>query len=104
MLGCELLVLDDFGLQPLSTQAVQDLYEIITERYEHGSIIITSNRAFEEWADVFGNELLASAALDRLTHHAHTLIIRGDSYRQRGRRKEMPTTNSALPVATVPQI
>ena len=88
LLNCELLVLDDFGLQALPAQAVQDLYEIITERYEHGSLIITSNRAFEEWAEVFNNDLLASAALDRLTHHAHTLIIRGDSYRQRNRRKE----------------
>lgn len=88
LLNCELLVLDDFGLQALPAQAVQDLYEIITERYEHGSLIITSNRAFEEWAEVFNNDLLASAALDRLTHHAHPLIIRGDSYRQRNRRKE----------------
>jgi DNA replication protein DnaC len=103
VLGSELLVLDDFGLQPLSSQAVQDLYEIITERYERGSIIITSNRAFEEWADVFGNELLSSAALDRLTHHAHTLIIRGDSYRQRSRRKEMPATHPQLLVDPVSQ-
>jgi len=87
-LSCNLLILDDFGLQPISPQAAQDLYEIISERYEHGAMIITSNRAFEEWAEVFNNDLLASAALDRLTHHAHTLIIRGDSYRQRSRRKE----------------
>ncbi|MCJ7551903.1 MAG: ATP-binding protein, partial [Anaerolineae bacterium] len=64
----------------------------ITERYERGSLIVTSNRAFEEWAEVFSNDLLASAALDRLTHHAHTLTIRGDSFRQRNRRKE------ALPI------
>jgi DNA replication protein DnaC len=89
VLSVDLLVLDDFGLQPLSPQAAQDLYDIISERYERGSLIITSNRAFEEWAEVFGNELLASAALDRLTHHAHTLTIRGDSYRQRDRRKEV---------------
>jgi DNA replication protein DnaC len=89
VLTVDLLVLDDFGLQPLSSQAAQDLYEIISERYERGSLIITSNRAFEEWTEVFGNELLASAALDRLTHHAHTLIIRGESYRQRDRRKEV---------------
>jgi DNA replication protein DnaC len=89
VLTVDLLVLDDFGLQSLSSQAAQDLYEIISERYERGSLIITSNRAFEEWAEVFGNELLASAALDRLTHHAHTLIIRGESYRQRDRRKEV---------------
>jgi len=97
VLTVDLLVLDDFGLQPLSPQAAQDLYEIISERYESGSLIITSNRAFEEWAEVFGNELLASAALDRLTHHAHTLIIRGESYRQRDRRKEVTGVTSASP-------
>jgi DNA replication protein DnaC len=97
VLTVDLLVLDDFGLQPLSAQAAQDLYEIISERYERGSLIITSNRAFEEWAEVFGNELLASAALDRLTHHAHTLIIRGESYRQRDRRKEATGATSASP-------
>jgi DNA replication protein DnaC len=93
-LRCDLLVLDDFGLQTLSAQAVQDLYEIITERYERGSLIVTSNRAFEEWAEVFSNDLLASAALDRLTHHAHTLVIRGDSFRQLSRKKG--------PLATTP--
>ena len=88
----DLLVLDDFGLRPLSMQAVEDLYEIIRERYERKSLAITSNRAFEEWPEVFGDGLLASAALDRLTHHCHTLIIRGQSYRQRSRRKEEATT------------
>jgi DNA replication protein DnaC len=94
ILSCDLLVLDDFGLQTLSPQAVQDLYEIITERYEHGSMIITSNRAFDEWAEVFNNDLLASAALDRLTHHTHTLTIRGDSFRQRNRMKEVLPTHA----------
>jgi DNA replication protein DnaC len=96
ILSCDLLILDDFGLQPISPQAAQDLYEIISERYERGSMIITSNRAFEEWGEIFTNDLLASAALDRLTHHAHTLIIRGDSFRQRSRRKErtLPETSS----------
>ena len=60
---------------------------------------ITSNRAFEEWAEVFGNDLLASAALDRLTHHTHTLTIRGSSYRQRQRRKEEPSTTTTLATA-----
>jgi DNA replication protein DnaC len=88
LLHCDLLILDDFGLQALSPVAIQDLYEIICERYETGSILITSNRSFEEWADVFDNDLLSSAALDRLTHHAHSLVIQGESYRQRSRRKE----------------
>jgi DNA replication protein DnaC len=101
VLTVDLLVLDDFGLQSLTTQAAQDLYEIIRERYEHGSLIMTSNRAFEEWAEVFGNDLLASAALDRLTHHCHTLVIRGQSYRQRSRRKETPGDTLASPAAPV---
>jgi len=96
-LRADLLILDDFGLYPLNPQAAQNLYEIISERYERASIIITSNRAFEEWAEVFNNDLLASAALDRLTHHTHTLTIRGSSYRQRQRRKEEHGTVSALP-------
>jgi DNA replication protein DnaC len=96
-----LLVLDDFGLQPLSPQAAQDLYDIISERYEHGSVIVTSNRAFEEWPAAFGNDLLASAALDRLTHHAHSLIIRGESFRQRSRRKE-GTSNKSTASAQPP--
>jgi DNA replication protein DnaC len=95
VLTVSLLVLDDFGLQPLSPSAAQDLYDIISERYEHGSVIVTSNRAFEEWPAAFGNDLLASAALDRLTHHAHSLVIRGESYRQRSRRKEVTTPKSA---------
>lgn len=79
----DLLVLDDFGLLPLSAQAVEDLYELIRERYERRPILLTSNRAPDEWAEVFGNPLLASAALDRLTHHAHILTLTGQSYRQR---------------------
>lgn len=97
VLKADLLILDDFGLYPLTAQGAQHLYEIIAERYERASIIITSNRAFEEWAEVFGNDLLASAALDRLTHHTHTIIIRGSSYRQRQRRKEEQSATSALP-------
>lgn len=97
LLTVDLLVLDDFGLQPLSAQAAQDLYDLIAERYERRSFIITSNRAFEEWAEVFGNDLLASAALDRLTHHCHPLVIRGESYRQRSRRKEVSGDPSASP-------
>jgi DNA replication protein DnaC len=95
VLGADLLVLDDFGLQPVTAQGTQDLYDLITERYERGSMLVTSNRAFEEWGEPFGNDLLASAALDRLTHHAHILILRGKSYRQRNRLQEAIRTPSA---------
>ena len=104
VLAADLLVLDDFGLLPLSPQAAQDLYQIISERYEHGSMIVTSNRAFEEWAEVFGDNLLASAALDRLTHHAHTLIIRGASYRQRSHTKESADYSTATSLEQPPRV
>jgi DNA replication protein DnaC len=83
----DLLILDDFGLKPLTPPAPEDLYDIINERYEKGSILLTSNRAPAEWPDLFGNPLLASAGLDRLTHHAETVIIPGHSFRAQGRLK-----------------
>ncbi|GEJ58425.1 hypothetical protein AMYX_31660 [Anaeromyxobacter diazotrophicus] len=82
-----LLILDDFGLKPLRPPAPEDLYELIAERYEKGSMIVTSNRAFAEWPDAFGEPLLASAALDRLAHDAHQVVITGESYRTRATRK-----------------
>lgn len=84
----ELLIIDDFGLRPISVQGAEDLYELIARRYERGSILLTSNRSPSEWAEVFGDALLASAALDRLTHHARLTVITGESYRQRHRRSE----------------
>jgi DNA replication protein DnaC len=84
----DLLILDDFGLRPANATGAEDLYEIIQRRYERGSILLTSNRAPGEWVDAFGDALLASAALDRLTHHARVTCITGDSYRQRQRRQQ----------------
>jgi DNA replication protein DnaC len=77
----ELLILDDFGLKPLTPPAPSDLYDVINERYEVGSILVTSNRAPSEWPDLFGDPLLASAGLDRLAHHAETVILTGQSFR-----------------------
>ncbi len=84
----DVLVIDDVGLRPLSEQASEDLYELIQERYERRPLIMTSNRALHEWPEMFSDSLLASAALDRLTHHCQAIVIQGESYRQRGRRKE----------------
>jgi len=79
----DLLVIDDFGLKALHPPAPEDLYDIINNRYERGSIMLTSNRSPEEWPDLFGNPLLASAGLDRLNHGAHVVVITGASYRAR---------------------
>jgi len=83
----DLLVIDDFGLKPLVSPAPEDLYDVINERYEKASILVTSNRAPNEWANWFADPLLASAGLDRLTHAAHVLIITGPSFRARSRQQ-----------------
>ena len=77
----DLLIIDDLGLWTLRDHEPEDLHEIIRHRYERGSIIVTSNRAIEEWPILFGDALLASASLDRLLHHAHVIEMDGDSYR-----------------------
>lgn len=77
----DLLVIDDLGLRPLAGDEPLDIYEVIRRRYERGAMIITSNRAIEEWHPLFGDALLASAAMDRLLHHAHVIEIEGESYR-----------------------
>lgn len=79
--GPDLLLVDDLGLKPMRHNAAEDLYEIIRRRYQHGSMVVTSNRAVEEWYPLFGDPLLASAAMDRLLHNAHVIEMRGDSYR-----------------------
>lgn len=94
-----LLIIDDLGLKPLRGDEPLDLYEVIRQRYEKGAMIITSNRALEEWPPLFGDALLASAAMDRLLHHAHILTMEGDSYRTSARRKNARTASS--PTATV---
>lgn len=81
--GPDLLIIDDLGLRPLENDEPIDLYEVIRQRYERGAMIITSNRAIEEWAPLFVDELLASAAMDRVMHHAHVVVIEGRSFRTR---------------------
>jgi DNA replication protein DnaC len=87
----DLLVLDDFGLKPLRAPAPEDLYDVINERYEKASIAVTSNRDRSEWPELFGEALLASAALDRLTHGAHFVEITGPSFRAEHTKKQVTT-------------
>jgi DNA replication protein DnaC len=92
--GPDLLIVDDLGLLPLRQDEPEDLFEVIRGRYERGSMILTSNRDVEqEWAPLFGDPLVASAAMDRLLHHAHILVLEGDSYRNPKRGKK--TTGKA---------
>jgi len=80
----DLLILDDFGLKPMRPPATEDLYEIIEGRYGRLPIVITTNRAFEEWIELFDQPVLGSAAIDRLAHGATHIVIKGESYRAKG--------------------
>jgi DNA replication protein DnaC len=82
----DLLVLDDFGLKQLPPTGPDDLYDLIDGRYERRSILLTSNRAPEEWVAMLGDALLANAAMDRLLDRAHVVTITGRSYRLSGRQ------------------
>lgn len=77
----KLLIIDDFGLKPLRAPEDEALHDLISERYEVSSTIITSNLAVDEWPQAFSNQLLAAATIDRLRHNAYELILDGDSYR-----------------------
>lgn len=77
----QLLIIDELGYVPLSQTGAELLFEVISQRYERGSTIVTSNLPFEDWTSIFDSERLTGALLDRLTHHVHILEMNGDSYR-----------------------
>lgn len=86
----DILILDDFGLQPFSLQEGHAFFTLVSRRYEKGSIILTSNKSFLDWGEILGgDEVLASATLDRLLHHVHVFNIKGPSYRLKDKRHMM---------------
>jgi DNA replication protein DnaC len=80
-----LLVVDEIGYLPLERQAANLLFALVARRYERGSIIVTSNRGFEAWGEILGDQMVAAALIDRLVHHAHIVTLKGKSYRLRER-------------------
>jgi DNA replication protein DnaC len=92
----KLLIIDELGYVPLSPTGAELLFEVFSQRYERGSIIVTSNLPFEDWTSIFGSERLTGALLDRLTHHVHILEMNGDSYRlKQSKNKRRRTSRSA---------
>jgi len=85
-----LLVIDELGYVPFSKTGAELLFEIFSQRYEQGAVLVTSNLPFAEWTGVLGSERLTAALLDRLTHHVHILPIEGDSYRLAQSRRRQP--------------
>ncbi len=88
-LSSDLLILDELGFRKLNEQIVDQFYEIISQRYEKGSLIITSNKTFDEWGNIFWDSILASAILDRIVHHCHLVLIKGESYRMREQKETL---------------
>jgi DNA replication protein DnaC len=78
-----LLVVDEIGYLPISRTGAMLFFQLMTRRYEHASTVLTSNKGFEEWGEIFGDEVMAAALIDRLVHHCHLVTIRGNSYRMR---------------------
>lgn len=78
-----LLVVDEIGYLPVSRTGAMHFFQLMSRRYEHASTVLTSNKSFEEWGDIFGDDVMAAALIDRLLHHCHIVNIRGNSYRMR---------------------
>jgi DNA replication protein DnaC len=82
-----LLIIDELGYLPFERRAAHLFFQLVNRRYEKGSLLVTTNQRVSDWGIVFGDEVLATAILDRLLHHSHTLLITGESYRLREKRK-----------------
>jgi DNA replication protein DnaC len=97
-----LLVVDEVGYLPFERQAANLLFALVSRRYERGSIVVTSNRSFEQWGEILGYAMVAAALIDRLVHHATMVTLKGKSYRlpragrgHRARRPGPPLRGSA---------
>ena len=89
-----LLIIDELGYVPLSPTGAKLLFEVMSQRYERGSVLVTSNLPFDEWTSVFGSERLTGALLDRLTHHVHVLEMNGESYRLKASRRRRHSSSA----------
>lgn len=83
----KLLIIDELGYLPMDRTGANLFFQLIAKRYERGAVVVTSNRSYGEWGDIFGDNVIAAALLDRLLHHSTTINIKGESYRLREKRK-----------------
>lgn len=94
--GPQLLIIDELGYLPMPAEAASHLFQVVTRRYEHGSIILTTNRHIADWGQIFDDTTVAIAILDRLLHHATVASINGDSYRMRAHRDAIAALRPAI--------
>jgi DNA replication protein DnaC len=88
------LIVDEIGYLPVSRTGAMLFFQMVARRYERASTVLTSNKSFEEWGEVFGDEVMAAALIDRLLHHCHIINIRGNSYRMRHHTELWRSLNS----------
>lgn len=93
----KLLIIDELGYLPFERRSAHLFFQLVARRYERGSMLITTNQLVTQWGTVFGDEVLAAAILDRLLHHSHTLMIQGESYRLKQKKKAGLLGSSAKP-------
>ncbi len=84
-----LLVVDEVGYIPFDPEAAALFFALVSSRYERSSLIVSSNKTFSAWAEIFGDPVAVAAMVDRLVHHADVVVLRGDSYRLKGKGKEV---------------
>lgn len=89
-----LLVVDEIGYLPITRNGAMLFFQLMARRYETASTVLTSNKSFEEWGEIFGDDVMAAALIDRLLHHCHVVNIRGNSYRMRHHSELWHTLNS----------
>lgn len=94
--GPQLLIIDELGYLPMPGEAASHLFQVVSRRYEHGSVVLTTNRGIADWGQIFDDTTVAVAILDRLLHHATVLSITGDSYRMRRHRDVVAALRPAL--------
>ena len=94
--GPQLLIVDELGYLPMPAEAAATFFQVIARRYEHGSILLTTNRHIADWGQIFDDTTVAIAILDRLLHHASVVSINGDSYRMRAHRDAIAALRPAI--------
>ena len=83
----KLLIIDELGYLPLEKQTAHLFFQLVSRRYERGSLLLTTNQTVTQWGHVFGDDMIASAVLDRVLHHSHVLLIQGDSFRLKQKKR-----------------
>ncbi len=98
-----LLIVDEIGYLPISRAGAMLFFQLIARRYEQASTVLTSNQGFESWGEILGDEVMATALIDRLVHHCHIVNIRGNSYRMKNHAElRSALTSAGLPDRPVP--